>query len=154
MEPAEWRRVRAVRLRALADTPDAFASTLDHELGMPDEQWPRRLATRDAATFIAVSDDHDIGIAVGAALADAAGLFAMWVAPEARGKGAGDALVRAVIVWARDNGHERLVLEVGDWNRSAIDLYRRNGFRPTGQIGTMPPPRTHITEHQLALDLK
>jgi ribosomal protein S18 acetylase RimI-like enzyme len=153
MQPADWRRVRAVRLRALADTPDAFASTLGHELSMPDEQWSRRLVTQDAATFIAVSGDHDIGIVVGATLPDAAGLFAMWVAPEARGKGVGDALIRAVVGWAQENGHERLVLEVGDWNRSAIDLYRRNGFTPTGQRGTMPSPRTHITEHQLALAL-
>ena len=121
---------------------------------MPDEQWSRRLAATDAATFIAVSDDHDIGIAVGAFVDNAAWLFAMWVAPEARGKGAGDALVRAVIAWAKDNGHERLVLEVGDWNQPAINLYRRNGFKPTGLTGTMPPPRTYITEHQLALDLK
>ncbi len=121
---------------------------------MRDEQWSRRLETPDAATFIAVSDDRDIGIVVGATLDDAAGLFAMWVAREARGKGVGDALIRAVVEWARTNGHERLVLEVGDWNRPAIDLYRRNGFTPTGRTGTMPSPRTHITEHQLALDLK
>jgi GNAT superfamily N-acetyltransferase len=68
----------------------------------------------DAATFIAVSDNQDIGTVVGATFDDAAGLFAMWVAPEARGKGIGDALIRAVVGWAQANGHERLVLEVGD----------------------------------------
>ena len=153
LRPHEWQRVRSVRLRALADTPDAFASTLDHELSMPDEQWMRRLATPDAATFIAVLDDHDIGIVVGAPFDSAAGLFAMWVAQDARGKGVGDALVGAVVKWAKDYGHERLLLEVGDWNKHALNLYRRNGFKPTGHTGALPAPRAHITEHQLGLDL-
>ena len=154
MRPEQWQRVRAVRLRALADTPDAFASTLGNEQSMPDEKWSARLATPDAATFIAVSNDQDVGIAVGAYFNGAAGLFAMWVAPEARGKGIGDALVRAVIDWANESGHERLVLEVGDWNQPANNLYKRNGFEPTGRTGALPPPRTHITEHQLALRLR
>ena len=154
MRPEQWKRVRAVRLRALADTPDAFASTLSNEQNMPDEKWSARLATLDAATFIAVLDDRDIGIAVGAYFDGAAGLFAMWLAPEARGKGIGDALIRAVIDWAKESGHDRLVLEVGDWNQPAINLYRRNGFEPTGRTGTLPPPREHITEKQLVLRLR
>jgi ribosomal protein S18 acetylase RimI-like enzyme len=154
MRPSEWRRVRAIRLRALADTPDAFGSTLNDELNIPDERWSSRLAAPDAATFIAVRDDHDVGLVVGAPIDGDAGLFSMWVAPEARGEGVGDALVRAVIGWATDRGHERIVLGVGDFNQSAIDLYKRSGFEPTGRRGTLPPPRTHITEHQLALRLK
>ena len=154
MKPQQWQRARAVRLQALGDAPDAFGSTLTDELKMPDEQWQSRLAARDAATFIAALDDHDIGIAVGAPYDDAAGLFAMWVAPEARGKGIGDALIATVVNWANENGFQRILLDVGDWNQSAINLYKRNGFEPTGHTGTLPPPRTHVTEHQRVLRLR
>jgi GNAT superfamily N-acetyltransferase len=148
MKPQEWQRARAIRLRALEDTPDAFGSTLSHELKMPDDQWQARLASSNSVTFVAALGDRDIGITVGAPYDNAAGLFAMWVAPEARGKGVGDALVAAVINWASENRFERILLDVGDWNRSAINLYKRNGFEPTGHTGTLPPPRTHVTEHQ------
>jgi GNAT superfamily N-acetyltransferase len=151
VQPHEWQRARAFRLRALSETPDAFSSTLDHELSMPDERWRDRLAASDSATFMAASGGLDIGIAVGAPYDDAAGLYAMWVAPEARGKGVGDALVSAVIRWAKEEGFERVLLDVGDLNEHAINLYKRNGFEPTGRTGTLPPPRTHVSEHQRVL---
>jgi GNAT superfamily N-acetyltransferase len=151
----DWRRARDVRLRALADTPDAFGSTLDGELQFDDARWIERVSRGDAATFLARADDGaDVGIAVGAANAEnEAGLYSMWVAPEARGKGAGDALIEAVVAWARARGFARVVLDVSDFNEPAIAFYARHGFAPTGVTGTLPPPRTHVTEHQRALVL-
>jgi GNAT superfamily N-acetyltransferase len=148
VSPHEWPRVRSVRLRALADAPDAFRSTLADEVDMPDDAWQARLSATDCATFIAASGGDDVGIAVGAPYNGAAGLFAMWVAPEARGNGMGDALIAAVVDWAKEYGHERLVLDVGDWNEPAIKLYARNGFERTGHTGILPPPRSHLTEHR------
>ncbi|MGE0664478.1 MAG: GNAT family N-acetyltransferase [Hyphomonadaceae bacterium] len=152
---SDWRRSRAVRLRALADMPDAFGSTLDRETQFTDEEWRRRLASADAATFIANIDGADIGIVVAARSDDGeAGLYAMWVAPEARGKGAGDALITSAANWARERGFRRITLGVGDFNTPAIRLYERHGFRPTGETGTLPPPRTHVTEHKRTLVLR
>ena len=42
-ETHEWRVYRALRLRALADSPDAFASTLSRERTLGDEHWSGRL---------------------------------------------------------------------------------------------------------------
>jgi GNAT superfamily N-acetyltransferase len=151
---ADWRRTRAVRLRALADTPDAFGAMLADELNMSDEDWKARITQTDAATFLAAHDDADIGIIVAAPNGEGdVGLYSVWVAPEARGQGVGDDLVTAAINWARTRSHRRITLGVGDFNLPAIRLYERHGFARTGVIGTLPPPRTHITEHKRLLVL-
>jgi hypothetical protein len=41
----EWRVYRDLRLRALADSPDAFGSTLAAETGHLDAEWARHLAS-------------------------------------------------------------------------------------------------------------
>ena len=155
MGPNGWERVREVRLCALRDAPDAFARTLPEEEAQPREFWQERLASPEAAIFIATLGEADVGIVGGAPFLEregAARLGGMWVAPAARGRGVGDQLVDAVVEWARLFGYPRVVLDVGDTNAPAIRLYRRKGFQPTGRTGTLPEPRTHIREHERALE--
>ena len=42
--PADWQIAKAVRLRALADSPAAFGSTLARELVFDDAEWQARVA--------------------------------------------------------------------------------------------------------------
>lgn len=153
--PDGWERVRDIRLRALADAPDAFLATLDEERAFQPERWVERLEAADAVTFLASDEVADVGIVVGAPYrgAAAAGLFAMWVAPTARRSGVGGRLVAAVVEWARHAGHRRLVLDVADENAAAIRLYESKGFVATGTARTLPPPREHVREHQRELEL-
>ncbi|MCB9744615.1 MAG: GNAT family N-acetyltransferase [Alphaproteobacteria bacterium] len=81
-------------------------------------------------------------------------LISMWVAPVARGSGASDRLVRAVIEHARRSGREALLLDVGDHAPRAIALYARHGFEPEGWRGPMPPPRAHLSEHRRILMIR
>ncbi len=151
----DWSRDREIRLRGLADAPAAFAATLAAEQALTSDDWRARLSS-EAVTFLAVVAAADVGRVVGAPWHGRdrkAGLFGMWVAPEARGLGIGSKLVRAVIRWAADSGFERLALDVGDGNTAAIALYAKHGFEPTGRVGTLPAPRQHITEHERALVL-
>jgi ribosomal protein S18 acetylase RimI-like enzyme len=60
-------------------------------------------------------------------------LYAMWVAPDARGTGAGKALVHAVVAWAADRGAERLTTSVTEGNAAAAALYAAAGFCDTGR---------------------
>lgn len=155
--PDEAERVRALRLRALRDAPDAFWVTAEEEAAAPPARWRDRLARGDAATFVATRDGADVGLVMGTPHHDAdgdAGLYAMWVAPEVRGAGVAPALIAAVIDWARAAGYRSLRLEVGDANERAVRLYARMGFVPTGVSGAMPAPRDHISEHERALDLR
>lgn len=146
-----WERVRSLRLRALADAPDAFATTIETSRSRTPESWRELLAAADNATFLAIRGREDVGMAVGADLPDregTAGLFAMWVASDARRCGVGRALIEAVVDWARDRSARRVVLEVADDNVVAIKLYERAGFSPTGRAGRLPEPRSHVTEHE------
>ena len=152
----EYPRMRAIRLRALLDRPDAFGRTHAEEEVKPDQFWIDRLSGNASVCFLARRRGEDVGIVHGAAYRDrkgVAGLFGMWVASEARGRGFGDALVQRVIDWAKAEGYQRLLLHVGDENSHAIALYARMGFEPTGARGTLPPPRDHVTEHERALQL-
>jgi len=156
MTAAGWERVRAIRIAALRDTPDAFGTTVDEEEVRAPESWQERLESSGATTFLATHDGADVGIVVGAPVRgrdNVAGLYAMWVPPAARGTGVSDLLVAAVVEWARDLGFTRLLLDVADDNPTAIRLYERNGFMPTGVTGMLPPPREHVLEHERALDL-
>jgi hypothetical protein len=60
-------------------------------------------------------------------------LMAMWVHPDARGSGASDALVDALLGWARTAGATTARLDVISTNRHAHRLYERHGFRLTGR---------------------
>ena len=53
----------------------------------------------------------------------------LWVAPEARGHGFGEALCRACIEGARDHGYTRLLLDTDRGLTQANSVYERLGFR-------------------------
>jgi GNAT superfamily N-acetyltransferase len=147
-------RLRAIRLRALADAPDAFSSTFEEAAARPAASWSQQLL--ELPTFVAVRDGVDVGIvryARDATSSETGWLISMWVAPEVRRMGVGGTLVDAVVDWARSSGVKRLLLEVADHNIPAITLYGRRGFEPNGGAGTLPAPREHIREHQRELRL-
>ena len=151
----EVSRLRAIRLRALQDAPDAFGTTFEESRARTDDDWEKQLAK--LPTFVAVEDGRDLAMVRCTRdqhKADTAWLLSMWVAPEARRARVGSALVDLVVTWARSNGIARLVLDVADWNTAAVALYESKGFRRNGNVGSLPPPRQHILEHQreLALD--
>jgi GNAT superfamily N-acetyltransferase len=119
------------------------------------EDWTRRLDAPDRATFVAESDNGSwIGLAVGAPDRDqstAAFLLSMWVVPEARGQGAADSLVQAVVRWARDQGYKVLELHVTQGNNAAETLYRRNGFYHSGN--SFIRDRDGLAELEMIVDL-
>ena len=54
----------------------------------------------------------------------------LYVTPEARGSGAGAALLKALAATALDRGCARFEWAVLDWNTPAIDFYRAKGAVP------------------------
>lgn len=62
------------------------------------------------------------------------GMLGISVAPEFRGRGVGEALLRALLEWARDNPLiEKVSLAVFADNAPAIALYRKLGFVEEGR---------------------
>ena len=150
----EGQRLRTIRLRALADAPDAFGTTYDEAAAWPLDSWAAQL--QEIAAFAAVVDGEDAGLVrsvLDHSQPDAAWLISMWVSPEVRGQGVGEALIDTVVEWARTSGARRVLLDVGDHNQPAIALYARKGFEPNGTTGSLPAPRSHIREHQRELQL-
>lgn len=146
IRPDDMDRYRNMRLRALADAPSAFATTLEDAVRFPDEVW--RTRAEDAATgsestlYLAVdSTGEDVGMV--AAIRNSvepstAELISMWVAPGVRRSGAGAELVRQVIDWASESGYSRVELWVTRDNDAAERLYRKLGFAVTGDAKPLP----------------
>jgi ribosomal protein S18 acetylase RimI-like enzyme len=165
--PDEWAVLRELRLRALADAPDAFASTLADEAGAPEEMWRRRAdggpdvlnlvaearGSRMANDSLVSHDDTShrddggsvagdgVGMATVRLEPDKGGrahLLGMWVDPRYRGRGVATALLDHALGWARDRGATEMVLWVADHNTAARRLYERAGFVATGDRQPLP----------------
>lgn len=125
--------LRALRLQALSEAPDAFGSTYDRERARTTADWQRWLSP--GATFILDAPGGANGLVAGQVDATdptAVYLMAMWVHPAIRGAGAADELVAAVIAWAASEDAKIVRLDVFQGNTRARHFYERLGFRETG----------------------
>ena len=151
VEPSEWRRLRDLRLRALAADPPAFGRTFAEESAEPPEAWRARWFGPRGAAFVLEGWD---GLCAALLSEDGASaeVLSMWVAPEARRAGAGRALLDAAVAWARAKGARRVTLWVNVAQESARRLYERGGFVAVGEPhrGTRDPTRSFQKMERLA----
>ena len=75
---------------------------------------------------------HEDGFVMARAAAGESEILTLAVAPQARGKGLGRALLQAAISKARLMGAETMFLEVGVENPAALALYAGLGFAKVG----------------------
>lgn len=130
LEADDWRPWRAVRLAALADAPSAFGARLADWQDADEARWRARFATVPFHV-IALLDGRPVGqVAAAPSAATTVELLSLWVAPEGRGRGVADALIEAVVRWARARAATRVVLNVVASNDAAQACYRRNQFVP------------------------
>lgn len=135
---------KAVRLRALRDTPSAFGSTHAKESQFADAEWVKRATNMNGESsigFLAMDSGAACGIA-GCFLdqndATQAQLVSMWTAPTHRQQGVGRLLVNEILVWARERRVRTLRLLVTSNNEPAIKFYERLGFTRTGRTEPYP----------------
>ena len=132
----DWELLREVRMRALADSPEAFLDTVERASSFPESLWRARATpSRTQACFLR---DDGAGM-VSCFVADdpkTVFLVAMWVAGEQRGTGVARDLVERVVDWAREHGAVRVSLSVEPGNERAARLYEHCGFAETDD----PPP--------------
>ena len=133
--PAWWR----LRLRALADHPDAFAEDLNDAVtdgeGLSRERFEALAIGGNNRIFGAViADGSLVGVAgvVGndrRKMRHRMEIRSVYVAPDARGTGAGRALIEACIGHARRaEGVMQVHIGVAAHNHAATRLYERCGF--------------------------
>jgi [ribosomal protein S18]-alanine N-acetyltransferase len=81
---------------------------------------------------VASVDGQDVGFALSRATLDETELLLLATKPNARRRGVGGALLRAVIEESRGRGVTRVHLEVRAGNEAVL-LYRREGFEKVGE---------------------
>jgi ribosomal protein S18 acetylase RimI-like enzyme len=159
VHPDQWATYREVRLAALTDSPEAFSSTLERELGFDEQLWRSRLGSN--VSFLAWRADQPVGtvtvldtdiIVDDHGFSDAWHLVAMWVSPAARRLGVGAQLVDAAVDAAKSGGAPALLLWVVETNDPARALYERLGFRATG-ITQVEPARPTLPEQLMVRQL-
>lgn len=155
--PADASIVKSIRLRALSTEPAAYGTTHDAAMALSDDVWAERLRPHAFPTFLSVDAAGVHGMAVGAHPVvgqehDVAFLYAMWVEPSHRGRGAGAALVDAVCGWAAGRRARVVRLHVADGNDAAERLYRRCGFSRTGSCDVRD--RDGATEWEMELEVE
>jgi GNAT superfamily N-acetyltransferase len=128
----DWALVREIRLRALADSPDAFRMTLAEEESEPEAVWRER-AGGPGLTLVVLEDGRRVAMGGAFAPPDSATAFVwgMWTEPESRGRGYGARLLTDLVTWCRDRCPD-VRLHVTESNKVARRLYLAHGFRPTG----------------------
>lgn len=133
--PADWPLFRQLRLRALADSPDAFWATLEQEQAYDDAKWQEWMSPSKGLKAVAYLADAPAGMVGAHASPDiegAAALYSMWVAPAARGTAVAALLVDEVMTWSEENGYPLVELCVTDGNDRAAAFYERLGFVYSG----------------------
>lgn len=138
LTPDDWPAWRELRLAALAEAPQQFGARLAdwQDEGDQPERWRARLEIPGSVNLIAIHDGQPAGMVSGVpgSAEGVVDLISMWVAPAARGQGAGRRLIAELAGWAAGTGASQLRLEVRQDNAAAIGLYERSGFIRAGRI--------------------
>jgi GNAT superfamily N-acetyltransferase len=132
-EVDDWSKLRAIRLEALSDAPEAFGSTYAVAAKLSNHQW--RSMVERSLYFLAERDGDVVGMVSGGTNDRHPGthwLYGMYVTPIARGSSTAPLLVDAVVAWARSEGATELFLHVTSIAERARAFYARMGFVATG----------------------
>lgn len=120
-----------MRLASLSDSPAAFGSRYVDWVDAPAERWRSRL-TAVPLTLLAEDVMGVVGVVCGQSVGEEwVELVSMWVDPRARGTGAADRLIDAVVRWAAEQDRMTYLMVRSD-NARARKAYERAGFLDMG----------------------
>ena len=155
----EWETYKELRLRSLAESPDAFGRTLAEEQIRPDPEWEARLRAGVHSDtdhpLVAEASDQPVGLAWGRidpSTPEVANLHQLWVDPSHRSQGIGGKLVEEILSWAKAKEVRCLELGVTYRDSPAMRLYQRYGFTPVGKPREFRPG-SHLLRLKMRLEL-
>ena len=132
----DWELYKTFRLKALADSPDAFAASHEDEAEFGEDVWHERM--NRATRLLAERAGDYVGVASVRRIdpqddRESAEFFGMWVDPDRRGQGIGVQLVSAGCAIARSMGCDDLAYWVSTDNGPAVAFASSYGFRTTDE---------------------
>lgn len=133
IEPHDGLALRDLRLRSIADAPNAFGQPIAEARGRPEAEWhrsARQSSHGDNRTWlIAETDGGSVGLVQGRKRRPSTLLlFSMWVDPSVRRLGVGRALIDQLELWGQGWDASETILWVYGGNAAAIRFYRDLGF--------------------------
>ena len=156
--PAYW----DLRLRGLREHPEAFGMSYEESRDQTLEQVLARFLRPESFILGAAIERRLVGTVAcarehGQKLRHRATITGMYVAPEARGRGVGGALLDEAVARARGGwpGLEQIHLTVVTENAGAGRLYRRRGFAVYGvEPRALKIGDRYVDEELMVLDLR
>jgi ribosomal protein S18 acetylase RimI-like enzyme len=151
---------RALRLKALRDSPQSFSASAAEEEGLTDDEMVRRAAPdAPSVTFGAFAGERLVGMATyiqntREKTRHKGMMVAVYVAPDWRAARLGRRLVEEVVAHAKELGVLLQCTVTAD-NDAARRLYRSLGFLPYGlERDALCVDGRFLDEELLALDLR
>ncbi len=138
LQPSDAERYRALMLEAYTLAADAFTSTPQEREAEPLTWWARRISNPQGAVLgafdgVALVGTVALEVSAKPKTRHKAHVLAMYVKPEFRARGAGKALMDALLKFATQReGVALLNLTVTEGNDAALALYRSVGFEAFG----------------------
>lgn len=140
-------RYRDIRMRALAEAPEAFATTYEEAAARPGRWWHdmvAEMASRsDTGLWLAEDGERWVGLAGSFTPPDdpdVIELMQVWTDPDVRRRGVAERLLLTVIAQGAVSRSTAFELWVASSNASAIALYRSLGFAPVDGVERKPLP--------------
>jgi len=130
LAPDDWETFRDIRLRSLADSPDAFGSTWERERAFTEAEWRRRLGV----PVYVVEDPRPVAIGGTFDQEGVPHVWGMWTDPSHRGRGHARRILDAVTPL-----RPTVQLHVNVTNGDARQVYERYGFVGTGEVEPLRP---------------
>jgi len=130
LAPDDWETFRDIRLRSLADSPDAFGSTWERERAFTEAEWRRRLGV----PVYVVEDPRPVAIGGTFDQEGVPHVWGMWTDPAHRGRGHAWRILDALIPPGTP-----AQLDVNVTNDGARTAYQRYGFVGTGELEPLRP---------------
>ena len=135
LTPDDWAVLRDVRLRALADSPDAFGSTLEREQDFDEKEWRRRSVR---PVWVAEVDGRPVAMAGAFPDDGVLQVWGMWTDPAHRGRAWPAPSSTRLIGPAVAEGRP-VALHVNIANPGARAFYEGYGFVATGELEPLRP---------------
>lgn len=154
---------QSLRLQGLQESPEAFGSTFEREAAFSIETVADRIKPNEDRFVLGAFDDHGSLTGIVAFIRENSlktrhkgAVFGLYVTPEMRGKGIGKALMRELLVRAKQmDGLEQLNLTVVSANGLARRLYESIGFQVYGtERRALKWEEAYFDEDYMALELK